>query len=287
MARIVLIHWHEGEGAERARLLEAAGHRTVCLTPRGGSSDLRALRQSPPDAFVIDLSRLPSQGCAVAVDLRRQKATRPVPIVFAGGEPEKVGRIRKLLPDATYTEWGQTAAAVRAALASAPAEPTVPSTMDIYAGASLPKKLGIRPGLTVALLEAPEGFERKLDPLPEGAEVRRGARGRAGLVLLFAPSMSALRKRFPAAKRLLAEGGSVWIAWPKKASGVATDLGETAVRAFGLAAEFVDYKVCSVDETWSGLLFTRRSRGPKASNSLKGSCVGPTGGPHAQEMGGR
>ena len=263
MTRILLIHWNEAEGAERVRLLQAAGFEAACLTPRG-SAGLRALRQSPPDAFVIDLSRLPSQGCAVAVDLRRQKATRPAPIVFAGGVPGKVGRIRELLPDATYTEWEQAAAAVRAALANVPARPAVPSAMDAYAGVPLPRKLGIRPGLAVALLDAPEGFECKLEPLPEGVQIRRGGRGQAGLVLLFVASASVLRKRFPAAVRLLEQGGSVWIAWPKKASGVPTDLGETAVRAFGLVAQWVDYKICAIDETWSGLLFTRRSSARKA-----------------------
>jgi hypothetical protein len=131
--------------------------------------------------------------------------------------------------------------------------------MELYASASLSKKLGIRPGTAVALLEAPQGFERKIEPLPADVEIRRGSRGRASLVLLFAGSMRDLRKRFAAAARLLEHGGSVWIAWPKKASGIPTDLGETAVRSFGLAAGWVDYKICAIDETWSGLLFTRRS----------------------------
>ena len=258
MPRLVLIHWNEAEGAARAKTLRAAGFASTSLAPRGGNADLRALRENVPDAFVIDLSRLPSQGRAVAVELRRQKATRLAPLVFAGGEPEKVDRIRKLLPDATYTAWEGIAAAVESALANAPATPTVPSTMDFYAGAPLAKKLGIRPGTAVALLEAPEGFERLLDPLPPDVEIRRGARGRATLVLLFSMSMRDLRKRFATAARLLDHGGSAWIAWPKKASGIATDLNETAVRAFGLAAGWVDYKVCAIDETWSGLLFTRR-----------------------------
>jgi CheY-like chemotaxis protein len=260
MPRILLIHWNEAEGAARAETLKASGFETVSLTPRGGSADLRAIRENVPDGFVIDLSRLPSQGCAVAVDFRRNKATRPVPIVFASGAPEKVAPIRKLLPDATYAEWENIADALKSALAKAPAAPVVPSTMDLYAGASLSKKLGVRSGRSVALLDAPEGFERKLKPLPPDVEIRRGARGRAGLVLLFAPSMRDLRKRFAAAARLVEDGGSVWIAWPKKASGIPTDLGENAVRSFGLAAGFVDYKICAIDETWSGLLFARRAR---------------------------
>lgn len=258
MPRIILIHWNEAEGAARAKTLRAAGFESTSLAPRGGAAELKALGQNVPDAFVIDLSRLPSQGRAVAVELRRQKATRLVPLVFAGGEPEKVERTRQLLPDAAYAAWDDIAAAVRSALANAPASPTVPSTMDFYAGAPLAKKLGIRAGAAVALLEAPEGFERLLDPVPPDVEIRRGARGRASLVLLFAMSMRDLRKRFGTAARLLEGGGSVWIAWPNKASGIAIDLNETAVRSFGLAAGWVDYKICAIDETWSGLLFTRR-----------------------------
>jgi hypothetical protein len=261
MPRVLLIHWRQEEGAARLAFLKAAGYEAECLVPRGGP-DLRSLREQLPDVFVIDLSRLPSQGCAVAVDLRRRKATRLVPIVFAGGTPDKVGRIRQLLPDAVYSEWDGAAGAVKSALADAPASPAVPSTMELYAGASLVKKLGVRPGLAVALLGAPERFEKKLEPLPEGTRIRRGAGGHAGIVLLFAASMRDLRKGFPGAARLVDGGGAVWIAWPKKASGVPTDLGEAAVRAFGLAAGFVDYKICAIDETWSGLLFTRRSEKP-------------------------
>jgi hypothetical protein len=91
--------------------------------------------------------------------------------------------------------------------------------------------------------------------------IGRAARGRPGRILLFTTSRADLERRFPAASRALAEGGGLWIVWPKKASGVATDLGETEVRAFGLAAGFVDYKVCALDTTWSGLLFARRRLG--------------------------
>ena len=68
-----------------------------------------------------------------------------------------------------------------------------------------------------------------------------------------------MRRRFPAAAGCLAEGGGLWIAWPKKASGVATDLTQATVRSFGLGSDFVDYKICAIDETWSGLLFARRT----------------------------
>jgi hypothetical protein len=130
--------------------------------------------------------------------------------------------------------------------------------MDSYAGTPLPRKLGIRAGATVALLGAPPGFERTLGPLPGGASLRRDARRPAAVVLLFAASSAALARRFPTVARAVADGGRLWIAWPKRASGAATDLTQAGVRAFGLERGFVDYKISAIDATWSGLCFARR-----------------------------
>ncbi|UCF69543.1 MAG: DUF3052 domain-containing protein [Acidobacteriota bacterium] len=128
-----------------------------------------------------------------------------------------------------------------------------------YSGTPLPKKLGIKPDSTVALLGAPRDFERTLGMLPEGVKLRRQARGRAERVLLFVSARAELARRFPAAVRAMADGGGLWIVWPKKSSGVSTDLSQTEVRGYGLARGLVDYKICAIDETWSGLLFARRS----------------------------
>ena len=134
----------------------------------------------------------------------------------------------------------------------------MPASTAGSSGTPLPKKLGICADSAVALLGAPEGFERKLGTLPDNVRLLKQARAGAHRILLFAKSRSDLAKRFPAATRAMAEGGGLWIVWPKQASGVVTDLGEAHVRAFGLAAGFVDYKICAVDATWSGLLFARR-----------------------------
>jgi hypothetical protein len=139
-----------------------------------------------------------------------------------------------------------------------------------YSGTPLPKKLGIKPGARVALVDAPPDFERTLGTLPEGATLvrRGGATGRGGraaaadLTLWFVTSGAALARGLPrtaAACGARGEGGHLWIAWPKRASGVATDLTENVVRDAALAAGLVDYKVCAIDATWSGLAFARRS----------------------------
>ena len=129
-----------------------------------------------------------------------------------------------------------------------------------YSGTPLPKKLGIRAGSVVALLGAPRGFEKTLGRLPEGVVLRHDARKAAGVLLLFVTSRSDLRKRFASATRAMGEPGALWIVWPKKASGVDTDLGGNEVRAFGLEAGLVDYKIAAVDATWSGLCFARRKK---------------------------
>jgi hypothetical protein len=128
-----------------------------------------------------------------------------------------------------------------------------------YSGTPLPKKLGIKTGSVVALVGAPEGFAKDtLGPLPAGAALREGTRSPFNVGLLFARSKTDLARRFPAAAKAMANPGALWIAWPKKASGVMTDLDGNVVRDFGLAAGLVDYKVAAIDATWSGLCFARR-----------------------------
>jgi hypothetical protein len=132
----------------------------------------------------------------------------------------------------------------------------MPKTKDAgYSGTPLPKKLGIKPGTTVLLVGAPRGWEPTLGELPEDVAVRRGAIAKADMILWFASSTKELRAGVKKAARSFV--GGLWIAWPKKASGVPTDLSEDVVRTTGLAAGLVDFKVCAIDATWSGLRFAR------------------------------
>jgi hypothetical protein len=137
-----------------------------------------------------------------------------------------------------------------------------------YSGTPLPRKLGIKPGMTVALVSAPAGFS--LGELPEGAKVRRGARGRPALVVWFVSSRTELGWEI---RRIagFAAGAPLWIAWRKQGArtlrgraGVAAP-SESAVREAGLEAGLVDYKVCAIDHEWSGLLFAPR-RGRRATS---------------------
>jgi len=126
-----------------------------------------------------------------------------------------------------------------------------------YSGTPLPRKLGIKPGMNVGLLGAPSDFERTLGPVPDGVTLRRRAQGSLDIAILFVRRGKDLEARFPAADKALAPGGKLWIAWPKQGSPLAGDINRDDVRAFGLARKWVDFKVCAVDEIWSGLCFSR------------------------------
>jgi CheY-like chemotaxis protein len=256
MPRVRLIHWKPEEATPRAATLRAAGY-TVDFRPVTPET-LRELRARPPAAVVIDLSRVPSHGRDVALAIRESKGTRHLPLVFVAGEAEKVARIRSALPDAVYATWRGIRGALRSAIAHPPERPVVPQTrLDGYSGTPLPKKLGIKPGHTVVLVGAPDDFESTLGRVPDGVALRRQNRGARNLTIWFVTSRVHLEGRMASMAERAGEG-AMWIAWPKQASGVRTDVTQNLVRERGLAAGLVDYKICAIDATWSGLLFTRR-----------------------------
>jgi hypothetical protein len=129
-----------------------------------------------------------------------------------------------------------------------------------YSGTPLAKKLGIREGHRIALLLSPADFGATLGELPIGVTVSKTARGTHTLdvIVLFAKKLSELTKHLGTSAGALCHAGGLWIAWPKKASGVTTDVSEAVVRAQGLSLGLVDNKVCAIDETWSGLRFVHR-----------------------------
>jgi hypothetical protein len=127
-----------------------------------------------------------------------------------------------------------------------------------YSGTPLPKKLGIKPGHRIRLIGAPGDFAATLGELPESVEVVEDGGAPLALVLFFTDSADALRARFDALKATLAPAGMLWVAWPKKASKVPTDLTEDVVREIALERGLVDVKVCAIDATWSGLKLVYR-----------------------------
>ncbi len=128
-----------------------------------------------------------------------------------------------------------------------------------YSGTPLVKKLGIKPGHRVALLGAPADFPAALEGLPAEVSLQTDLSGEPlDVIVLFAPDRAGLGRGFARAARRLPPAGGLWVAWPKKASGVPTDLTEPVVQAVGLGAGLVDNKVCAIDDVWAGLRFVIR-----------------------------
>jgi hypothetical protein len=133
-----------------------------------------------------------------------------------------------------------------------------------YSSTPLAKKLGIKKRSRIAFIKAPAGFQDYLGPLPDGAEIVKRLTKPLDLVLLFVTAKRTLGTDFAKLSAKLASNGMIWIAWPKKSSGVATDLSFEHVQRIGLDAGLVDVKICAIDETWSGLKFVFRLRDRKA-----------------------
>jgi hypothetical protein len=130
-----------------------------------------------------------------------------------------------------------------------------------YSGTPLPRKLGIKPGQRIAFIEAPPAFAEALGRLPDGVvPPLTTLRGPLDLVVAFFLERRELEQRLPQLIAALDPAGGLWIAWPKRASRVATDLTEDVVRELALAAGVVDVKVCAIDATWSGLKLVIRVR---------------------------
>ena len=229
MSRIRLVHWKP-----KRRCLESTSS-----PPRGydvayepfDPNTLRGLAKDPPDAFVIDLTRLPSHGRDIGIYVRERKATRRVPIVFIGGAPDKVARAKERLPDAVYAAWEDAAAAIEDAIANPPEDPVVPaSTLAGYSGTPLPKKLGIsraRPSRSSTRRRTssrPSARCRRASSCAAVSPARRTSSScsRRGAAHLEAGA--------PEMRDAMPDGGRLWLAWPKKASGVVTDVSEPVVR---------------------------------------------------------
>ena len=254
MARIRLFHWKAKEANTLTGPLRAAGHQVDYdekITP-GLISKIRA---APPDAFVIALTCLPSHGREVAVLLRGSKTTRQIPIVFAGGEPEKVDAIRRLIPDAGYTSLGRLEASLRKALARPPADPIVPrQMMDRYGARTSAQKLGILKGTMVGLLDPPQDYASVLGPLPESVSFAEGAGGECAVTLWFVTDAGMYQSGLRRA-RTLASRTRLWILWPK---GGRTVISQNNLRETAKSVGLVDYKICSVSDRWSAMAFARK-----------------------------
>lgn len=256
--RIYLLHWNDEGRVERSNQLQQLGFEVLDALPQG-SELLRTIEREQPRAIVIDLSRLPSQGRDMGVAIRKRKGTRTISLIYVGGQSDKVARIREILPDAHYCEWDEIKTSIEAAILQGVGdEVAVPdSVFEAYKGKSLVEKLGINTGDRVYITNAPDNLADILGELPEGAQLVDSRDRGFNLGLRFTLSEAELKDDLEETLSAVKQS-PVWIIWPKKASGLGSDLSQPVVRKICMAAGMVDYKVCSVDETWTGLLFTWR-----------------------------
>jgi len=254
-----LVSWDENTAKVRTRDLTNLGFRVEASSLLGSGGIVGHFRDLAPDAVVLDLDRLPSHGREVGTVLRDSKSTRHLPLVFAGGAPEKVDRIRGELPDAVFTAWELIGDAVEQAIAHPPTSPVkARSHADRSAATPLPQKLGIKAGMQVAVVGGLEGLEELLGDLPQGTALGKRFTTETRLGLYFVRSELELANAYEHALGRLPETVSFWVIYPKQKKNVKMSFNENDVRALGLASGFVDYRVCSVNAEWSGLKFARK-----------------------------
>lgn len=264
MPRIAVVHWRIAEAGSLLSILKAQGH-DVAHAGDDALKAIRYVRENQPDAVVIDLSRLPSHGREIATELRRSTKTRHIPLVFCGGEPEKTEKVRDALPDAHFTPPERLAAALKKALKNPPIAPVLPvPMMERYSGRSAAQKLSICAGAKVAVLEPPRDYAQAIGDLPENVEYKEDTTSGCSVVLWFANSVEEFESRI-ARRAQIASRAKLWILWKKGGSTAKGELTENLIREGGIAAGLVDYKVCSVNQRWSALLFAAQKPLGRAS----------------------
>ena len=255
MPRVRLLHWKAEEATRHIDLLRQAGYQ-IDYEERFRPALMKAWRESPPDAFVIDLSRLPSHGREIAIALRQSPRTRCVPIVFCGGNEEKVNAIRNTLPYASYSTLEKLRSTLRKALANRLANPVKPvQMMDRYTSRSAAQKLGIKESCALRLIDPPRNVMQVLGPLPSRIEMLdEDSKEGAAVTLCFLHETHLLQ---PVISRVrsLASTSKLWILWRKGGSSAHGDITEAGVRATAIDLGLVDYKICSVNDVWSAMLF--------------------------------
>ena len=128
-----------------------------------------------------------------------------------------------------------------------------------YSGTPLPQKLGIKPGLMVVTINPPANYRRLLGQIPDSITFSERLKSGSSFVHLFTSRRSEMQKKMSILRDKISDNGAIWVSWPKKSSGISTDVTEDVIREIALPFGFVDIKVCAVDETWSGLkLMIRR-----------------------------
>jgi hypothetical protein len=258
MQRVRLFHWNSKEAAALIAKLRAVGFEAL-HNAETQSPSVRELKESGVVAVVIDLSRLPSHGKYVGAWVRGSKSTRQLPLVFVGGEAAKVAAIREQIPDAVYSSVAGVGAALKKAIARPLRDPVVPrQMMESAPGRTAAQKMGIREGSVVGLIDPPADYLKVLGVLPEGVVLEEDSQRACPITVWFLHDRGEYEAAL-AARRLLAAKSRLWIVWQK---GRRDGLNGNFVREAALAMGLVDYKICSLDGVWTGMVFAvKKARG--------------------------
>jgi CheY-like chemotaxis protein len=253
MPRVRLFHWNAREAKPLIKQLRAEGYVVDYPSDRGYERPYRSLRESPPHAIVIDLTRLPAQGRHVAVALRAQETIKNIPIVFVDGVAEKVEKIRAELPDAIYTSRAKVGPALKRAKPLA--NPAAPPASNRTAA----QKLGIREGMRVAVVDGPRDYAKVVGALPEGASFEEDPAEVLPVTLWFVREPDVYLAGLPDMRGLAAKS-RVWVIYPKQQAREKTPRKVTMffIHDEAVAVGLAHYKTCSVDATWSGMAFALR-----------------------------
>ncbi len=246
---VSLIHWKAEEAQPLIDLMESAGY-AVHYAGHQKLMRMSELRELDPVAAVIDLTRMPSYGRYWAAEVRSSKSLKNLPIVFVDGDAERVDRCRAALPDATFTSRDELAEILERVRPVA--DPVVPDRM-MASTRPTAEKLGIKADSRVAVFDAPRGYAKVIGVLPSGASFEEEPAEVLPVTLWFVREADAYLAGLRAMKKIAAKT-RLWVLYPKQKRGRASSgITQFVAREAALNVGLVDYKVCSVDETWTGM----------------------------------
>jgi CheY-like chemotaxis protein len=254
MPRVRVFHFKEAEAGPLLSALRTAKH-TIEYSAQTSTALFQAIRAHPPDVFVIDMNRAPSHGRYVAIFIRQSPKTRSVPVVFVDGDAEKLAKTREVLPDCEYTTLAKLPAAIRKAIGNKPAAPVVPRHVFSVESRTSAQKMGISKGTRVAVIDPPAGYERAIGAVPEGVEFVEEDDPSCPMTLWFVRDPDDFLARLPR-MRARAAKSRLWVLWPKGGTTRSGAITQPLIREAAIEMGMVDYKICSVDKTWSGIALT-------------------------------
>ena len=252
MLRVRVIHWRAAEAEPLLAALRTAGMEPEYDGCENAQALARTIRAAHPDAVVIDLDRRPSLGRVFGLWLATTRGLRGIPVLFVGGAEDKIAKVREILPDAVCVGLSDLGGALKKVLRGP--QPAATTVALPHAHRTTAQKLGIDKAGSVGVVDAPRGYLAALGELPGDAEIVEDPEQPAPVTLWFIHDreafLEALRDMWAIAART-----RLWIVWRK---GSKNGLTQLSIREAAREAGLVDYKICSVNKDWSGMLFARK-----------------------------